>query len=386
MKGKHYPGAGQDALRRLRLEWGLWLLAGGLFAAAGYAALHAAWGAPAALRWLAAAALLLAYQFVSLWRHLPENRLAGMEDAPLIGGLGLANRITVFRSILITGLIGFLFTPRPFGWLAWAPGALFLSGALLDYLDGYVARITGQSTRLGERLDMQWDSVGVMVAVMLTVKYGQAPFPYLLVGFARYLYLIGLWLHRRWGGVAADLPPSRFRRATSGMQMGFLAVILLPVFAPPATQIAAALFMLPTMVSFARDFLHVTGLRDATAPARPGLWRRAAAWLPLVLRAALIGLLASLILSRVSPGAPLPGLVLVAAVAIPALLLGITGRLAALAVVLAAGFGLRAGLNEWRLWAVLLCAILLFFIGTGKYSLWTPEDWLIDHRAGEARS
>jgi hypothetical protein len=116
------------------------------------------------------------------------------------------------------------------------------------------------------------------------------------------------------------------------------------------------------------------------------LWRLVSVGLPLALRAALILLLASLILSQVQNNIPLIGILLVASAAIPALLLGVTGRLAALAVLLMAGFGLRIDMQDWRYWVVFLCGALLFMTGTGKYSLWAPENWFIDHRAGEVRS
>jgi CDP-diacylglycerol--glycerol-3-phosphate 3-phosphatidyltransferase len=368
------------ALARLRREWGAFLLLALAMLAAGAWALLGEWGVLPTALWAASAAAVLAYHFGTLWAHLGENRLKDPPGAPLFDDLGLANGITIFRAILVAGLVGFLFAPWPSGWLAWVPSALFLADALMDFFDGAVARWTGRATVLGERLDMQWDSVGVLVASILAVLYGQAAAPYALIGLARYLYLFGLWLHRRRGGETRDLPASRFRRAMAGMQMGFIAVVLMPVYSPPATQIASLLFMTPTAAGFIRDYLAVTGA-ITPRPKAP----RAGSWLPLALRGLLAALLVEYLLWQVGQGAGLAGGMLVAALAVPALALGITGRLAALAVLLMAGFGLRADLLEARYWALLFLSVLLFMTGTGRYSLWTPEEWLIDHRAGEAR-
>ena len=90
----------------------------------------------------------------------------------------------------------------------------------------------------------------MLAACLLLIQYGQAPVWYILVGLARYLFVFGLWLRQKMGLTNYPLPPNRIRRGLAGSQMGFIAVILLPVFTPPATLVAATLFMTPFSIAF----------------------------------------------------------------------------------------------------------------------------------------
>ena len=252
--------ADQLALKSLRREWAAYAGLSAAATGAAFLVLRADWSAVFALRWLIGSMIVLVYLYGSLLRYLPKNRLKSTADAPLLQSFGLANGITITRSVLVAWMTGFLFGPWPNGYLAWAPGLLFLAMVLMDYLDGIAARAAGRITHLGEQLDMDWDCIGVLFAAILLARYGQVPALYVLVGLARYLYLFGLWLHTRQGRVVSELPASRYRRILGGMQMGFIAAALLPIFAPSFTQIAAVLFMIPVLLSFVRDFLSVTGV------------------------------------------------------------------------------------------------------------------------------
>lgn len=381
----------QANLNQLRREWTILSLMGVLFLLGLYLALQQSQSVRAPLVWLAMAGAMAIYQFASLWRLLPENRSAA--GAPLMPRLGLGNRLSITRSVLNAALIGFLALPGPLsdganwpvGWAAWLPGLLYLVSVILDYLDGYAARVRGEVTRLGEILDMNWDGAGMLFGSFLAVRYGQAPYPYVLVGLARYLFVFGLWLRRRKGLVTFDLPPRRFRRPIAGMQMGFVAIILLPVLSPPATQIAALLFMIPLLVSFVRDWFSVSGaIPAATKPERqaPG-WSTLREILPLIVRAVVIALLVYVLLDPLRLDHLFVRLMIIAMLAIPALLLGVAGRVVALAVVIMSALVLQIAPLDVRFWLILLTGTILFMTGTGRFSLWKPEEWLIDHRAGE---
>jgi CDP-diacylglycerol--glycerol-3-phosphate 3-phosphatidyltransferase len=375
------------ALSSLRREWLIYLAASLAFVLGGYLLLASAWEPRYALRWLVVTLGLVAYQFGYLYRHLLDNRLKDGADTAVFPNLGLANGLTTARSVLTAALAGFLTVPWPGGWLAWAPGLLYLTSAVMDYLDGYVARITGRTTVLGEDLDMRWDGTGMLFGATLSVLYGQTPLPYLLVGLARYAFLFGLWVRERRGQPVYDLPPSRFRRALAGMQMGFVAVVLLPVYGPPVTQIAAVFFMLPLLIGFARDYLWVTGRlmppeQDKTARLAQ-FHQRLTIFLPLALRALLAALLVNLIVYLLHQAPLAWTMIVLAGLAALSVVIGAAGRVFALLVVLMAGFSLRAAPLEWRYWFILVCSILLFMSGTGRYSLWKPEDWLIYRRAGD---
>jgi len=146
------------------------------------------------------------------------------------------------------------------GWLAWAPGILYSLAIAADGLDGYLARRGNRATRLGATLDMSFDGLGVLVAGLLLIQYGQVPPWYILAACARYAFLAGEWVLRRKGKPIHALPYSPQRRIFAGIQFMFIAVVLFPVFSPPLTWWAATLFSLPFLAVFLRDWLVVSGV------------------------------------------------------------------------------------------------------------------------------
>lgn len=378
----------QRNMKQNRNEWGIDVFLCALFLLAGFALLSLLWQANYALRWLVISGGICIYHFVFLFRHLKENCLSGGEGA-VLPSLGLANQITSARAVMTAALAGFLFSPLPPDWLAWLPGTLYLLSSILDFLDGYTARATHRVTRLGELLDLKWDGAGVLIGAILAIQYGQVPVGYLLVGMARYLFVFGGWLRRIQGLPVYELDPNMLRRALAGTQMGFIAVVLLPVFKPPATQVAAVLFMLPFIIGFLRDWLWVSGQIGRTAEQRAGSMNSVRTviqiGLPLFLRLALAGLLARVLLIQSSSGESQAAILLVAGLALPALLLGAAGRIISLAVLFMSGFGLQVTPLDWGYWLILFFSILLFLFGTGRFSLWKPEEWLIYHRPGEVQ-
>ena len=371
-----------EILAKLRAEWaisvavGLCLLA----AATGLVRLeNAGWAA----RFSLTAGLVMAYVYFHLYRNLGAN--SDLHDPRrFYTSLGAANWITMLRAVLLALLTGFLFLPRPEGWMAWAPAALYTSAALLDYLDGSVARLSGRASRLGEILDMHWDGYGVLIAALLLALAGQVPAWYLLVGLARYLFVGGLWLRRRMGKPVYDLPPNMFRRALAGVQMGFIAVALMPLFTPPATHVAAALFALPLLTGFVRDWFAVSGVKASSRTVK-GWRKQAGKWGPFALRIALGGLLAFTLVDLTRGGSAPAGALLVGGAAFVGLVLGAAGRFFGLVVLLMSGLALQAAPLDWRLWALLLLGTAVMTFGTGAYSIWRPEDWLIHHRIGDPK-
>jgi CDP-diacylglycerol--glycerol-3-phosphate 3-phosphatidyltransferase len=278
--------------------------------------------------------------------------------------------------------------------------------SILDYLDGYVARVTGQATLLGQTLDGAFDALGLLIALGLAVGFGQLPWWYLLLGLCRYLFVFGMWWRRRRGKPIYELPPSSNRRLLAGFQMGFISVILWPLFSPPGTTLAGLIFAIPFLAGFLRDWLVVSGQLDpassAYQTAREQLVRLLAGWLPLGLR--LLVVLVSLgflgpIAARAAvrrvlfawPGAPFPeltadGLGLLAILTTVMLALGILGRLAALGLlaptamtVVAAGLHLQNGL-------LLAGTVAIMLLGSGFFSLWQPEEVLVRIRAGDRKN
>ena len=68
--------------------------------------------------------------------------------------MNLANSISVFRLVLIPVFIGLIVSYEPGKeWIRHLAFAVFLTAALSDFVDGYIARRFDQSTKLGAVLD-----------------------------------------------------------------------------------------------------------------------------------------------------------------------------------------------------------------------------------------
>lgn len=364
---------GTENLHALRKQWFVWVAIGSgvwllLLLVLSQAGAFSGWFVFTSLP-------VLIWQFVRLWKFLPDNRASAAD--PILQRFGAANWITLGRGVLFAYLAGFILLPKPENWAAWLPGGFYLVAALLDYVDGAVARLTGSTTILGQKLDMDMDGLGILIATLVALNVGQVPLAFLLVGLARYLFLFGLWVREQQNLPIFDLPPRRFRRGLAGAQMGFLAAVLFPVFTPPATFIAAYFFLTPFVFFFLLDFLAVCGWSPNW---KGSLWVRIVN-LVFVLRIFLAGI--GVVLLVVTPSRPVFQLFLFAACVL-LVFTGTAARIAALGLMLFAGFALRINpLDPWQ-WALFLLSLLVFWLGSGKYSLWQPENFILYQRIGAA--
>lgn len=80
------------------------------------------------------------------------------------------NILTVIRLLAAPGVaVMFLYFDRPYA--DWFALLLFISAALTDWLDGYLARSWRQETRMGAMLDPIADKAMVVIALMVIVGY-----------------------------------------------------------------------------------------------------------------------------------------------------------------------------------------------------------------------
>lgn len=107
--------------------------------------------------------------------------------------LTLATLITVsrgFLSVVATGLavtaVGIPETET----IGWIVGILFGISGLFDLADGWVARNKSKKTELGSRMDIETDSMSTLFGSIIVVMNGLVSPFFLLVGLARYIYLI----------------------------------------------------------------------------------------------------------------------------------------------------------------------------------------------------
>jgi CDP-diacylglycerol--glycerol-3-phosphate 3-phosphatidyltransferase len=182
--------------------------------------------------------------------------------------LGCGTWLTITRGALIAVLAGYLFQPWPVsksspGGYSWTPGLLYIAAAILDYADGRVARVYRHETRLGAYLDINFDALGLLIAPMVGVWYGQLPVAYLSVGCAYYIYRTGIWLRKKFSKPVREPGPWRCARMIAGAQMGFVGIALLPILRPPVTTLAAYVFMIPLLAGFLKDWMIVCGYLDS---------------------------------------------------------------------------------------------------------------------------
>ncbi len=232
-----------DESRALRLRPPLsvvvWLALYTAVAVAAALMLERAAAVDAAFHWRALAATLVgaalfAWLAAAYWR------------APRFGA---ANLVTLARAALTMLLIALL-GAAPSSRVAWVGVALATLAALLDGVDGRIARLRGEATPFGARFDMETDALLILALALLVWRLDKAGGWIVLAGALRYLFvaaaLVLPWL-------AAPLPPSRRRQALCVVQVVALIVCLAPLVGAPASAAIALLGLLLLGGSFVVD-------------------------------------------------------------------------------------------------------------------------------------
>ena len=149
---------------------------------------------------------------------------------------GPANQITAGRAVLTAAVATAAFGPVSDG-AAWAAISLGLVIALLDGVDGWLARRSGMASAFGARFDMEVDAFLVLALSVLTWRHGKAGLWIVASGLLRYLFVAAGWF-LPW--MQRPLPASRRRQAVCVVQIAALLIALAPVVpAPVATWLAA---------------------------------------------------------------------------------------------------------------------------------------------------
>jgi CDP-diacylglycerol--glycerol-3-phosphate 3-phosphatidyltransferase len=261
MKG-HPPLKPPKLQRRLQRIWWRAVIYCSCSLLGAFLILNDDWQNRHGLQGMVQAAIITAYVLILLRIGMPLNYHP--RKKVLHSNLGYGTWITITRAMLIAMVAGYLFQPWPQsrlfpGRLSWTPGTLYLTASLLDYLDGRVARAGRSETRLGAFLDINIDALGLLIAPLLAVWYGQLPGAYLSVGAAYYLLVFGIWLRKKYSKPVFEIKPRRSARIIAGFQMGFVGIALLPVISPPITTVAAYILMIPLLAGFAKDWMIAVG-------------------------------------------------------------------------------------------------------------------------------
>ncbi|MFM7584379.1 MAG: CDP-alcohol phosphatidyltransferase family protein [Caldilinea sp.] len=364
----------RPALSALRRQWFAVALLYCAALGAGYGLMVAS--GPEAQRWLLQAAVAMCVQLGVLWWALRFNHPPW--TGTLFPSLGLANWMTSVRGLLVSLMAGFLLGAEPLGWLAWAPAVLYMAERVIDFLDGLVARYTRRESQLGAILDMEFDGLGILIAVGLAIQYGHLPVWYWVLGLGRQLFILGLWIRRRLNWPVLDLQPSDHRRLIAGFQTGFISIVLWPLWTDQVALYLAWLFAGPLIFSFGRDWLVVSTTVDVSSAhyqrIRQQTKKMVEQWLPPCLRLVGAGLTVWLVWQ-----AGMPWLALVAAAS---LLLGVLGRVGAVCLTfLAAWHATQMGLQLDN-GLLLFCAVAVVHLGSGRWAGWQPEEYYLHAKLG----
>ncbi len=144
----------------------------------------------------------------------------------------LANRITIFRLVLVPVFCGLMFAytvDRPM--LRVAALVLYIVAALSDALDGYVARRYNQVSHLGRRLDPLADKLLVNLGLVFMAANPQfhptVPlwFPAAILSRDVLIVLGAFTINERYGPVRVRPRPSG--KVTTALQMTTMVVLLM---------------------------------------------------------------------------------------------------------------------------------------------------------------
>ena len=337
------------------------------------------------LQWFLQAGLLWGWVWHATWKRSNLNRVA--LEAPLLKYLGWANRLTLLRGYLIALTGGFLFQPDLQGFINWVPGLLYGAAAVLDRVDGFVARKSKQTTLLGAELDTVFDALGLIVAPLLAVGMGKIHWSYLLLSFAFYIFQWGIYWRGSRGLEIYPLMPSQLRRALAGFQMGFVALALLPCFQIPQTVICGFAFLIPILLGFIVDWLVVSGRINSEAIKTKNFFSLLSRFGQVFFQPAIrvflfigslfifnqIDLFSASINFKIF-------LVMSFIVGIILVLLGSAGRVGALIILLLLGM-CKIQIDILSI-AVLCANVWLLLLGTGRFSLWQWDDVWVNRQDG----
>ena len=180
--------------------------------------------------------------------------------------LGPADWVTLARATLAVGVAALV--ADSFGEPAHVTTLVTLSAVALalDAVDGWVARRSETTSKLGAQFDGEVDAFLILV---LSVYVARSTGAWVLaIGLARYAFFAAGWI---WPWMRAPLPPRYWRKVVAATQGVVLTVAAADVV-PPALAKAAILGALALLCeSFGRDTWWLWSHRHAAQRAAPEL-------------------------------------------------------------------------------------------------------------------
>src|SRR5665213_3357744 len=188
-----------------------------------------------------------------LWR-LPKHHP--------FGAFGAANQVTVSRGALVA-LLAALIGERTGAGVPLFATAAAVTVAVLDGVDGWLARRQRMASDFGARFDMETDALFILVLAVLAWQFDKTAAWVVLSGVFRYAFvgagMVVPWLRR-------PLPHSARRKIIAVVQVVALIVTLAPFVPPAMAARVAAVGLCALTASFAVDilWLYHNGARSRT--------------------------------------------------------------------------------------------------------------------------
>ncbi len=162
---------------------------------------------------------------------------------------GQANQVTTARAIVVALLCGTIGEPAdPI--IAAAAAAAALAVAMMDGVDGWIARRSQMPSAFGARFDMEVDALLILGLSVLAFTHGKAGAWVMLSGLLRYVFVGAGWT---WPWMARPLIPSRRRQTICVIQIVALIAIVEPMVSRSASELIAAFALGMLGASFLAD-------------------------------------------------------------------------------------------------------------------------------------
>jgi phosphatidylglycerophosphate synthase len=167
---------------------------------------------------------------------------------------GPANYVTLSRAVmvgLVAALIGRPGTPT----LLWFIVGIAALAAVLDGVDGWLARRSGMASAFGARFDMETDAALIMVLSILVWQHEKAGSWVLLSGLLRYIFVAAGWV-LPW--LAGPLRPTWRGKTIAIAQLVVLICAVAPIIPVTLSSAAAAIALILLGGSFALDVIWLS--------------------------------------------------------------------------------------------------------------------------------
>ncbi|HEX3837403.1 MAG TPA: CDP-alcohol phosphatidyltransferase family protein [Steroidobacteraceae bacterium] len=172
---------------------------------------------------------------------------------------GPANQVTVVRGALVALLAGLI--GEAAGTVLAALVTTVATGiAVLDGVDGWLARRTRLASAFGARFDMETDALLILILSVLAWQFGKAGLWVLGSGLLRYAFIAAGWALP---ALRHPLPPSRRRKAVAVAQMVALIVAVAPFVPAVVSAPLAAIALVTLTVSFLVDVVWLFSPHEA---------------------------------------------------------------------------------------------------------------------------